>query len=54
MRRGLRLEKVTKDTVRSPGVATFGPDRTVCWTYEGIMLGDYPGIDELLQHANNA
>lgn len=51
MRRGLRPQKITRDTVRSPGVAVFGPDLQVRWTYEGVRLGDYPGIDQLLAQA---
>ncbi len=54
MRRGLRPQKITKDTVRSPGVAIFEPDLGVRWTYEGTMLGDYPSVDELLHHADRA
>lgn len=54
MRRGLRPQKITRDTVRSPGVAVFGPEFGVRWTYEGRMLGDYPSIDELLRQADSA
>jgi peroxiredoxin len=52
MRRGLRPQKITKDTVRSPGVAIFGPDLQLTWTYEGRMLGDYPTVDEVVQQAS--
>lgn len=52
MRRGLRPQKITKDTVRSPGVAVFDSDPGVTWTYEGRMLGDYPSVDELVQQAS--
>lgn len=52
MRRGLRPQKITRDTVRSPGVAIFGPDLRVRWTHEGQMLGDYPAVDELLHRAS--
>lgn len=54
MRRGLRPQKVTRDTIRSPGVAIFGPDLAVQWTYEGKMLGDYPTIDEVVTRARDA
>lgn len=54
MRRGLRPQKITKDTVRSPGVALLGPDLAVRWTYEGKMLGDYPSVDELLSRAGKS
>ncbi len=49
LRRGLRPQKVTKDTVRAPGVAIFGPDLGVRWTYAGKKLGDYPSVDELIR-----
>lgn len=52
MRRGLRPQKITKDTVRSPGVAVFDPDLQVTWTYEGRRLGDYPSVDEVVQQAS--
>jgi peroxiredoxin len=52
MRRGLRPQKITKDTVRSPGVAIFGPDLQVIWTYEGRMLGDYPAVDEVVRRGS--
>lgn len=52
MRRGLRPQKITKDTVRSPGVAIFGPDLQVRWTHEGRMLGDYPPVDEVVRQAS--
>ena len=48
MRRGLRPQKITRDTVRSPGVAVFGPDFEIRWTYEGVMLGDYPPVDDVV------
>ena len=52
MRGGLRPQKITKDTVRSPGVAVLGPDFTPRWTHEGTFLGDYPTVDELLARAS--
>lgn len=54
MRRGLRPQKITKDTVRSPGIVVFGPHLEVRWTYEGKMLGDYPSIDELVDQAGRS
>ncbi len=51
MRRGLRPQKVTRDTVRAPGVALLSPDLEVLWTYEGRMLGDYPQVSDLLARA---
>lgn len=48
LRRGLRPQKITRDTVRSPGVAVFGPDLEVRWTYEGTRLGDYPPVADVL------
>lgn len=52
MRRGLRPQRITRDTVRAPGVAVFGPDLELRWSYEGRMLGDYPTVDELVRRAS--
>lgn len=52
LRSGLRVQKPTKDATRAPGVALFGPDLSVTWTYEGKMLGDYPALEELVQRAS--
>ncbi len=52
MRRGLRPQKITRDTVRSPGVAVFDSDLQVTWTYQGRRLGDYPNVDEVVQQAS--
>lgn len=53
MRRGLRPQKITRDTVRSPGVAIFGPDLDLIWTYEGEHLGDYPSVGELVERSGS-
>jgi hypothetical protein len=54
MRRGLRPQMITKDTARAPGVAVFGPDLELRWRYEGVRMGDYPSVDEILRHATPA
>lgn len=51
MRRGLRPQKITRDTRRSPGVAVLGPHLDVRWTHEGTMLGDYPSVEEVVSRA---
>lgn len=49
MRRGLRPQKITRDTVRSPGVVLLDEDHQVVWAHEGDRLGGYPPIDDLLE-----
>lgn len=51
MKRGLRPQAITRDTVRSPGVALLGPDLQVRWAYEGRVLGDYPPVETVLEAA---
>lgn len=51
LRRGLRPQRVTRDTVRSPGVALFAPNLEVAWIYEGARLGDYPSVDEFVERS---
>lgn len=48
MSNGRRPMKVTRGTIKSPGVVVLGPDLEVVWSYEGRIIGDYPPIDELL------
>ena len=42
LRHGYAPQKVTKDTVRSPGVVIIDSDRLVVWRHEGTRIGDYP------------
>ena len=54
MRRGYRPQKITQDTVRTPGVVIIDSDRQVVWRHEGTRIGDYPDhqvvLDALDQH----
>lgn len=51
LRDGLRPQRITRDTVRAPGVAIFGPGFELLWTRAGVRLGDYPSVDELVDRA---
>lgn len=42
LRHGYRPQKITKDTVRSPGVVIVDGRRQVVWRHEGARIGDYP------------
>lgn len=53
MRRGLRPQKPTRDTVRSPGVVLLDHELSVVWRSEGSRLGDYPPVDDLLRAAGS-
>jgi peroxiredoxin len=51
LREGLRPQRITRDTVRAPGVAIFGPGFELLWTRAGVRLGDYASVDELVDRA---
>ena len=44
LRRGYRPQKVTRDTVRSPGVVILDAAGVVRWQYVGKRIGDYPTL----------
>lgn len=48
LKHGYSPQKVTKDTVRSPGVVIIDSDRRVVWRHEGVRIGDYPDHAEVL------
>lgn len=48
LRRGYKPQKVTKDTVRSPGVVALEKDGTVRKSWIGARIGDYPPLDQVL------
>lgn len=45
---GNRPQKITKDTVRSPGVVILDKNFAVVWRHEGSRIGDYPSHQEVL------
>lgn len=40
--RGFTPQKITRDTVRSPGVVIVDDARRIVWSHEGQRIGDYP------------
>lgn len=48
LRHGYRPQKVTKDTVRSPGVVVVDSEGRVVWRHEGVRIGDYPNHSAVL------
>ncbi len=48
LRYGMRPQKATRDTVRSPGVVILGQDGEVRWRFVGNRIGHYPLLDEVL------
>ena len=44
MRNGFRPQKITRDTVRSPGVVILDRRGNVCWQHIGTRVGDYPPV----------
>jgi len=45
---GYRPQRITKDTVRTPGVVILDAQLTIRWRYVGRRLGDYPELAEVL------
>lgn len=49
LRKGLRPQHITRDTVQAPGVVILDHHHNVCWQYRGQRIGDYPPMRELEQ-----
>jgi peroxiredoxin len=47
MAHGYRPQRVTRDTVRSPGVVILDAGLRVRWQHVGRRLGDYPALTEV-------
>lgn len=47
LRNGFKPQRITRDTVRSPGVVVLDRDGGVRWSYIGTRIGDYPSLDEV-------
>ncbi|GAA3535936.1 redoxin domain-containing protein [Nocardioides daeguensis] len=45
--KGLRPQRVTRDSVRSPGVVVLDRAGRVRWQHIGTRIGDYPPLDEV-------
>ena len=45
--KGLRPQKVTRDTVQAPGVVILDRSLRVCWQYRGRRIGDYPPLPDV-------
>lgn len=49
LKKGLRPQHITRDTVQAPGVVILDQHHNVCWQYRGQRIGDYPPMHELEQ-----
>lgn len=47
LRKGYRPQKITRDTIRTPGVVVVDRAGDVRWSYLGTRIGDYPSLDEV-------
>ncbi|HZL04278.1 MAG TPA: AhpC/TSA family protein, partial [Coriobacteriia bacterium] len=47
LRKGLRPQKITRDTVQAPGVVILDRYLNVCWQYRGQQIGDYPALQDV-------
>ncbi|MHB1063038.1 MAG: redoxin domain-containing protein [Georgenia sp.] len=46
--RGARPQRITADTVRSPGVVVLDRDLSVRWVHVGRRIGDYPTLGKVV------
>ncbi len=49
---GFRPQMPSEHARSAPGIAVFDPSFSVSWVHRGEMLGDYPTIDELIEHVS--
>jgi hypothetical protein len=47
LRHGFRLQAITRDSVRSPGVVVLDRDGRVRWSHIGTRIGDYPPLEDV-------
>ncbi len=47
LKKGLRPQAITRDTVQAPGVVILDQHHNVCWQHRGQRIGDYPAMSEL-------
>ncbi len=47
LRKGHRPQKITRDTIRTPGMVVVDRAGDVRWSYVGTRIGDYPSLDEV-------
>lgn len=47
LRKGYRPQKITRDTIRTPGVVVVDGAGEVRWSYVGTRIGDYPSLDDV-------
>lgn len=47
LRKGYRPQKITRDTIRTPGVVVVDRSGDVRWSYVGTRIGDYPSLDDV-------
>ena len=52
--RGAQPQRITRDTVRSPGVIILDRALTLRWAYVGRRIGDYPALDAVLDAVERA
>lgn len=46
---GNRPKRITRDTVRVPGVVILGSDLEVLWVHVGARIGDYPPLEAVIE-----
>jgi peroxiredoxin len=49
---GFRPQMPSEHARSAPGIAVFDPSFSVSWVHRGEMLGDYPTIDQLIEHVS--
>jgi len=51
LRKGFRPQKITRDTVRAPGVVILDRNLAVRWQHRGQRIGDYPDLQDVTRAA---
>lgn len=51
LRKGFRPQKITRDTVRAPGVVILDRNLGVRWQHRGRRIGDYPDLQDVTRAA---
>lgn len=47
LRKGYRPQKITRDTIRTPGVMIVDRAGDARWSYVGTRIGDYPSLGDV-------
>ena len=52
--RGFRPQVPTADATKAPGIVVFDADFNVTWVHRGVMFGDYPSVEALIDRVKSS